>query len=767
MTLDASRHPRYPVSLRDARERPATSPCGTPRDRPGFVDEIRFYIDRLGTVTGPVTDDAVRDALRDGALSAATARMRVAGTELWASPRAFATLARVPGVARTPEPTPPTAVACDLAPDLAAAPQALRDLLLFWLHEGTLVFGPLSGQQLRLGFEAGQYRDAAAMVVDSGVWCRASQIAVARDSSSVAAAELAREPSVPGAVPAEPGAARRPQRALYAGAAAAPPLSAPLSSRRQGVLPSSPRVEGSRISASGQGSITVRCAVCLERIPAGLVTCPECGEGPLAERAPPSTSGSPSIPDDIPGQSALAMHWRPIVTLGAIVALVCTGIALRHLAPGRFLTPPRASNRASAAMAGGTPSGPAAGCSAACWNGESCQAGLPGGSPQTPGQPGAAAQPLSQPGGTPQSPGHCVWQPPNDVGHIAVHAEPTVGGPFALPRDVSDALPLDGERFAVSLLTGIEVYNARTGGVLSLVTDAPQSRRLYRVGKVVYATAPQRIYVVAADTTRLLKTIETGATVGEITVGASGRRALASLPSAHAVAVLATEFHAEIDRIQFGDDAVGPMGFDDTGKRALTTTGGVPLPGLPQPQGGAAYAFDPSRLASAQDRVRASMVGNPVSVLMTPDGEHSYVVLRAEDALVPLEWLPSGAVRQEARIPTCHEPEQIELVRRGRLGVVRCNEGRAIEIFDLARRELVRHVPFNARVADLAIAPDGKQAIVALPAEGAGFVGIVDLETWAVKVLPVGAEPTRVRLSPDGSMALVLSDRAKVAWVIR
>jgi hypothetical protein len=142
-------------------------------------------------------------------------------------------------------------------------------------------------------------------------------------------------------------------------------------------------------------------------------------------------------------------------------------------------------------------------------------------------------------------------------------------------------------------------------------------------------------------------------------------------------------------------------------------------------------------------------------------------VLRAEDALVPLEWQPSGAVRQETRIPTCREPEQIELVRRGRLGIVRCNEGRAIEVFDLAKRELVRHIPFNARVADLAVAPDGKQAIVALPADGSGFVGLVDLESWAVQVLPVTAEPTRVRLSPDGSMALLLSDRAKVAWVIR
>ena len=28
--------------------------------------------------------------------------------------------------------------------------------------------------------------------------------------------------------------------------------------------------------------------------------------------------------------------------------------------------------------------------------------------------------------------------------------------PFALPRDVSDALPLDRERFAVALLTGLD-----------------------------------------------------------------------------------------------------------------------------------------------------------------------------------------------------------------------------------------------------------------------------------------------------------------------
>ncbi|MFO0760199.1 MAG: hypothetical protein U0359_27205 [Byssovorax sp.] len=481
--------------------------------------------------------------------------------------------------------------------------------------------------------------------------------------------------------------------------------------------------------AAEQASFTIACAVCLEKVPAGSDLCPECNE-PVHGASPASVGGPVSIADDPPNASWLKMHWRPVVTLGVMAALLTTGITLRYLAPGRFLPARAPAKPAASAVA------PAA-CATACWTGEACKEG------------------------------HCVWQKPNDVQHVASAAEPTVGGPFALPKDVSDALPLDGERFAVALLAGMEVRNIRTGSVLSLVSDAPQSRRLYRVGKVVYDAAPTRIYVIDPETTRLLKTIELGAQVGEVTVGAAGRRVLASLPGVRSVAVLATEYHAEIDRITFGDDAVGPIGVDETGKRALTTTGQVPLPGLRDPQGGAVYAFDPSRLASAQDRVRASMVGNPVSVLMAPDGESSYLVLRAEDAIVPLEWLPSGAVRRLDRIPTCREPEQIVLSHRDRLGLVRCNEGQAIEVLDLQKREVIRRIPFNARVADMAISPDGEQAIVALPAEGNGFIGLVDLKSYDVRILPVTAEPTRVRLSPDGSMALVLSDRAKVAWVIR
>jgi DNA-binding beta-propeller fold protein YncE len=433
----------------------------------------------------------------------------------------------------------------------------------------------------------------------------------------------------------------------------------------------------------------------------------------------------PSIPDDPPGASWLSMHWRPLITLGSIGALLFSGVALRHLAPGRF-----SPSRATSAQAPPVPA-----CAAPCWSGEACQLG------------------------------RCVWQRPNDVGHLA--DVPAVAGPFPLAKDVSDALLLDGERFAVALLTGTQILSARTGEVLSLISEAPQSRRLHRVGDAIYAAAPQRIYVIDAAATRVLKTIEVGSPVGEVDVGAAGRRALVSLPSAHAVAILSTEYHAEIERIQFGDDTVGPVAVDDAGARALTTTGQVPRPGLRDAPGGAAYAFDPSRLGSEQDRVRASAIGNPVSVLMTPDGEASYVALRAEDALLPLRWLPSGAVRQGERIPTCDEPEQIELIRSERRAIVRCNEGRAIQIVDLDKGAVVQAVPLSGRPVDLAVAPDGAQAIVALTGGGAGAVALVDLRTYAVSTIPLGAEPTRVRLSPDGRVALALSDRAKLAWVIR
>lgn len=639
-------------------------------------DFLRFYIEQNGQSIGPFTDDEVRHAALEGTIPL-DAPARLAGSTFTAPVQAWAALAGRRHLVALPTPPETAEVQQKLPSELSLLSSATTDMLLFHLHEAGQTFGPLTGEQIRRAFAVGRYKEASATLVGTSVW-------------------------YPVGLLIEPNSYQ----------------------------PKTPRVP----------QLTTRCPICRELIALGVETCPECGEDtrPGAQEAQASSSsasssssttnpgsGMPSIPDDQPGQSWLRMHWRPLVTMGAIAGIVCTGVVLRYLAPGRF-TAPRALPVPAAAQ-------PA--CSTPCWTGEACQLG------------------------------ECVWQRPNDVGHVNVDARIT--GPFSLPKDVTDVLPLDNERFMVSVLAGIEIRSSRTGKFLGFIAEAPQTRRLHAVGDIVYATSPQRIYVIDIQTTRVLKTIELGTPVGEVVAGASGRRALVSLPQAHAVAVIATEYHSEIDRIQFGDDPVGPMGIDDTGKRALVTTGQIPLAGLRDMQGGAVWAFDPSRFATAQDRVRASMVGNPVNALMAPDGESSFLLLRATDQLVPLQWLASGTIRRQDPIPTCREPEQIELVRRERYAVIRCNEGRALQVFSLHDRKLVRHIPLNARALDMAVTPDGEQVVVALPGEGSGAAALVELKDFSVNLLPLSAEPTRLRLYPDGKAALLLSERSKVAWVLQ
>ena len=321
-------------------------------------DEIRFYVEHAGRVTGPVTDDELRDSLRDGRVDPG-ARVRLAGSDLWTSPRAFATFARRPGSSGTPPPGAPVDVADELPPELDAAPRALRDMLLFWVHEGAHTFGPLTGEQLRRGYESGHYRSAFASLIDAAPWYPVSLIVAAHDPAepSISGARAwsapivgAREPSVAPEV-----TTRRPEQlAIYLGAAAP---------GHEGRTPRDP-ARAADVAVPAVSNAIVRCSVCLERIAAGLAVCPECGEPVTA----PSPSGPGSIPDDSPDASWLRMHWRPLVTMGAMAALVCTGIALRYLAPGRFLPSRIHAKPAGAAL---TP----AACSSPCWNGEACEIG--------------------------------------------------------------------------------------------------------------------------------------------------------------------------------------------------------------------------------------------------------------------------------------------------------------------------------------------------------------------------------------------------------
>jgi len=510
------------------------------------------------------------------------------------------------------------------------------------------------------------------------------------------------------------------------------------------------------------------CDVCLERIPAGAHTCPECGErvGPVA------SVRARSIPDPADHRSFLGQHWRPLLTGVVLTGLLSFGVVLRHVAPARY-EPPKDS------LAPAAPAEPR--CEEACWRGEACQVG------------------------------RCVWAPSNEVGHIDP-ASLTISGPFSLPSEVSDILPLDEERFAAASLRGVYIQNARTGSLISLVSDAPHAQMLYRIGSVVYATAPHRIYVIDTESTEVRKTVEVGHPVSDVALGAGGQRVLVSMPAGKAVAVIATDYHAEVARFHFGDDHVGPVAFDDSGELALTTNGQIPITGLRASREatryGAMYAFDPERLPSEQDRVRTGFVGNPADVAIAPDeARTSYVLLREEDTVVKLERQSNGALRQSARWKTCRQPEQIEIVQRGRRAVVRCNMGKAIEIFSLepttasdsaptnvatgATRtakvragsakagssaaepprgaRLLKHIPLADRVSDMMISPDGVQVMLALSRDGdnAGALAIVNLDDGDVKQFDLDGTPHRIRLTPDGRTAVVMSERSKVAWVIR
>lgn len=427
----------------------------------------------------------------------------------------------------------------------------------------------------------------------------------------------------------------------------------------------------------------------------------------------------------------LRTHWRPLVALGVVGSLLGFGLGLRFLAPEAYRT------ARGSATPGITVAEPA--CDVLCWNGEACELGK------------------------------CVFHPSNDVGHIP--ATPIVAGPFALPEDVVDVLALDAERYLVSYMAGVQVTNARTGEVLSLISDAPQSQHLFRVGDSVYASSPQRIYVINAATTAVLKAIEVGSAVSDLALGATGATVVVSLPSARAIAVIHTDYHAEVARFSFEDEHMGAVAIDDDGKRAMTSNGQLPIAGLKPTanalQFGATFAFDPSRLPSQQDRERTGLQGNPVDVMMGPNAATSFVVLRERNEVVPLDYPANETIRQQPPIATCLQPEQIELIRDGRRAIVRCNAGHAVDVIDLARRLPLKRLELNARVSDLVVTPDGRQAVLVLPRDGQGAVGLLDLATYELKLIELGAEAHRVRLSPDGKTAVIVSDRNKSVWVLR
>jgi hypothetical protein len=78
---------------------------------------------------------------------------------------------------------------------------------------------------------------------------------------------------------------------------------------------------------------------------------------------------------------------------------------------------------------------------------------------------------------------------------------------------------------------------------------------------------------------------------------------------------------------------------------------------------------------------------------------------------------------------------------------VRCNAGHAVDVLDLARRAPQKRIELNARVSDLVVTPDGRQAVLVLPRDGQGAIGLLDLKSYELRLIELGAEAHRVRLT--------------------
>jgi len=221
---------------------------------------------------GVSTDDQLRDELRAQQLDP-DVRLRLEGSNLWLPARAWATLAVRTSLAVMPPPPADGDQPPSVSPDLLAAPRDIHDILLWWLAENGRTFGPLVGAEVRDAFEGGRYRRARATPVGTEDWIPVGRIfdRTLTDVNRVA------------------------------------PAVALLDRRR------------------------IRCPTCREEIPATVEVCPECDESVASPQGPPSSARS-SVPDEDPSAGFLALHWRPLVTLGAIAAIVLSGITLRYLA---------------------------------------------------------------------------------------------------------------------------------------------------------------------------------------------------------------------------------------------------------------------------------------------------------------------------------------------------------------------------------------------------------------------------------------------------
>lgn len=409
----------------------------------------------------------------------------------------------------------------------------------------------------------------------------------------------------------------------------------------------------------------------------------------------------------------------------AFVAVIGFGITLRYLAPERFAAGPTKDLRSLAA------------CAVPCWPGESCVGGV------------------------------CTHAASRETTNLRAD-QAKVRGPFSLPKDATAVMAIDDAQFGVGGLLGLEFRDIVTGDVTSTLTEALHTLDLFRVDRWIYAVAPSKIHVIDPARPAWLKAIELGGRAWNLQTSSVGNRVVASIPTAQSLSLISPELHTEIDRIHVADDRIGHVAIDDVGARAVIVTGRSPVQGMREPSfDGALYAIEPNRYASEQDRIRASVPGNPVAVLLIPDGTKALVALRASGTIQALDATPSGSFRHAESVKTCREPDALELIRPLRKFAIRCADARSVEVMSIAPLALDRHLAFDERVTSMAVSPSGQQLALTLSGDGHGALALIDLTTGDMTQIRVSPEPTALTYSPSGRTLVLFAERTRQAWTVQ
>ena len=455
------------------------------------------------------------------------------------------------------------------------------------------------------------------------------------------------------------------------------------------------------------------CPACLEAVPADAPACPLCGE-PLPGRAAQADRAAAALKARLMGM-ARGLAGRPWARLAAIglaaVVVLGTGAWLLRSRVARW----RSSGSRVTATSATAPA-----------------------------------------------------EPPVRGTHLRGLA---VRGVVPVGARAEDILPM-GRRLLVATRSGVEVRDLDSKELVTRVADTSGTRGLVRIGPVAYALADRAVYVVDPTSARLLRRTDFRAAAGWPVPNADASRVLVPLPGDRSVAVLTTEYHVEIRRLQF-EDGVGAVAWAPDGVRALALTGrmssttrwyGYHRRSVSRATGSDVYAFNQARWVSPQDHVRLMVGSQPFGAAFVSN-ERALVALRGEDTLVEILFDASGAARTGTRRRTCDQPERVVTVPGSSRVLVRCAGARALETIDLATSQ-ASSIATPGPLGDLLVSPDGAQAYAPYGDGGAGGVLAIEVTTGKTTSLPLGARPTAITLTPDGLRLYALSAKASRVDVI-